>query len=323
MKRVKSKIITTLLAVTMVFSLTACVEKPCEHTYDNACDTICNKCSVERTITHTPNEDDGDCTTDITCSECGTVTTEANENHTFERYVDNGYGTHSHICENCDYVDTERKQIHTVNSTTGICSVCNAFAAAVSITVGSEKTYYATLDEAIVYANNNNDTVIVIENDCGKMDASWKFISGSVTIDLNGKTISNMTGTHSLSIDGATVRICDSVGGGKTLGMVSGWSGTLIIEGGTHSSVLSPESLIITSGEFASVSVTIDKTATISGGSFEQIGVYSGMGTLADILADGYCFYDSERNVLDVSQIELDESWYYVYNVTVGAIQQS
>ena len=31
---------------------------------------------------HTPNADDGDCTTEILCSVCGAVTTEANESHT-------------------------------------------------------------------------------------------------------------------------------------------------------------------------------------------------------------------------------------------------
>ncbi|MBQ3544631.1 MAG: hypothetical protein IJA34_06565 [Lachnospiraceae bacterium] len=45
---------------------------------------------------HIPNADDGDCTTAITCSSCGTVTTEAKENH----IDDNGDG----ICDNCDYL---------------------------------------------------------------------------------------------------------------------------------------------------------------------------------------------------------------------------
>ena len=43
---------------------------------------------------HIPNADDGDCTTAITCSSCGTVTTEAKENH----IDDNGDG----ICDHCD-----------------------------------------------------------------------------------------------------------------------------------------------------------------------------------------------------------------------------
>ena len=45
------------------------------------------KCSVCGDVTtpagqHTPNSDDGDCTTPITCSVCGTTTTPANDNHT-------------------------------------------------------------------------------------------------------------------------------------------------------------------------------------------------------------------------------------------------
>ena len=45
---------------------------------------------------HIPNADDGDCTTAITCSICGTVTTEAKEKH----IDDNGDG----ICDNCGVI---------------------------------------------------------------------------------------------------------------------------------------------------------------------------------------------------------------------------
>ncbi len=51
---------------------------------------------------HIPNADDGDCTTAITCSICGTVTTEAKENH----IDDNGDG----ICDHCDsYVEPKQE----------------------------------------------------------------------------------------------------------------------------------------------------------------------------------------------------------------------
>ena len=332
MKRVKHKILISLFAVAMAFSLTACGDKACEHTYDNACDTICNLCSEERTTTHTPNADDGNCLTEITCSVCGTVTTEAKENHTpnaddgdclteitcsvcgiitteakethtLEKGIDNGDGTHSPACQYCDYVDTATTEehsdyidencictvcslaVHTVDSTTGICSVCGDFAAAASITVDGVKTYYATFDEAIAYANGKDGTVMVIENDCYITNVYLRFTSGNVTIDLNGKTIDS-TSNYSIPVNGATVTIRDSVGGGKTLETVGGWSGTLIIEGGTHSYISNPKNLIITGGEFASVTSTIEDTVTISGGSFEKIGVNSRMGTLADMLAD-------------------------------------
>ncbi len=54
------------------------------HVFDNACDTDCNNanCNHTRTTTHTPKADDGDCTTAITCSVCGTITTPAKADHT-------------------------------------------------------------------------------------------------------------------------------------------------------------------------------------------------------------------------------------------------
>lgn len=60
--------------------LSACGNK-CEHTYDNACDAICNECGEERTVTHTPAEDDGNCTTPVNCSICGIEMAEANKVH--------------------------------------------------------------------------------------------------------------------------------------------------------------------------------------------------------------------------------------------------
>ncbi len=54
------------------------------HSFDNACDTDCNNvgCEYTRTIEHTPEDDDDDCTTDILCSVCDAVTTKGNEAHT-------------------------------------------------------------------------------------------------------------------------------------------------------------------------------------------------------------------------------------------------
>ena len=80
----------------------------CPHTYDTDCDADCNYCGAVRAVNHIggsatctekakcdicgteygdlaqhiPNADDGDCTTDITCTACGTVTTPGAESHT-------------------------------------------------------------------------------------------------------------------------------------------------------------------------------------------------------------------------------------------------
>ena len=80
-----------------------------EHTHDNACDTTCNVCSATREVgDHVPNDDDGDCTTDIVCSVCGAVTTEGNENHSYGGWTNNG-DNHKHICGNigCNAFETE------------------------------------------------------------------------------------------------------------------------------------------------------------------------------------------------------------------------
>ncbi len=54
------------------------------HDFDNACDADCNRegCNYTRTAPHTPEADDGNCTTEVKCSVCQTVTTPANEAHT-------------------------------------------------------------------------------------------------------------------------------------------------------------------------------------------------------------------------------------------------
>ncbi|MBQ7225533.1 MAG: hypothetical protein IJX02_02900, partial [Clostridia bacterium] len=79
------KPIAILTILVMLFTLsvifTSCGDE-CEHTYDNACDATCNECGEERTITHSPSEDDGDCTTEITCSVCKAITTPARDSHT-------------------------------------------------------------------------------------------------------------------------------------------------------------------------------------------------------------------------------------------------
>ncbi len=59
------------------------------HSFDNNCDMYCNNsgCSHYRTITHTPEADDGNCETAVRCSVCGVVWTAAKE-HSFENFCD-------------------------------------------------------------------------------------------------------------------------------------------------------------------------------------------------------------------------------------------
>ena len=84
------------------------------------------KCSVCQTVTaeakenHTPEADDGDCTTAVKCSVCQKVTTEAKENHTPE--ADDGDCTTAIKCSVCQKVTTEAKENHTPEADDGDCA---------------------------------------------------------------------------------------------------------------------------------------------------------------------------------------------------------
>ena len=91
--------------------------------------SICGTVTTEGAESHTPNADDGNCTTDIVCSVCGTVTTEGAESHTPN--ADDGDCTTDIVCSECGTVTTEGAESHTPNAddgdcTTSIkCSVCS------------------------------------------------------------------------------------------------------------------------------------------------------------------------------------------------------
>ena len=140
------KKILTICILLFVFSiaLTACGK--CEHSYSNGCDASCNECGEERAITHsfkaancteaktcsvcgktegealghTPESDDGDCTTDIKCANCGAVTTVGNASHTPES--DDGDCTTAVKCGECDKTAIEAKAAHTPEADDGDCT---------------------------------------------------------------------------------------------------------------------------------------------------------------------------------------------------------
>ena len=82
----------------------AVITEALEHSYSYACDSTCDNagCTYVRTVTHTPDEDDGDCTTEINCSVCGIVTTPAAPAHTPDS--DDGDCTTAVTCTVCDTV---------------------------------------------------------------------------------------------------------------------------------------------------------------------------------------------------------------------------
>ncbi|MBQ7789381.1 MAG: hypothetical protein IJ398_07010 [Clostridia bacterium] len=254
----------------------------------------CSVCGVEQHFLEWIDE--GDCE----CSKCG-------------EYIHNP--DESCICTICS------STYHALNPITGICTGCNSFMAAASVTFGGSKSYYSTYCEALSFANEKEGVLMVIENDCVATELVY-FENGSIIVDLNGKTVDS-TGRYVLYGENADITIRDSVGGGKVTKYVGGDVNynNLVIEGGIYDQIFTVEQTTITGGEFAKVSIAPREIVTISGGSFEEIE-YNGDGTLADILTDGYCFYDKDGNVVDTSTIQANERGRYcLYNVTVGAIK--
>ena len=105
-----------------------------EHTWVEANCTAPKTCSTcQKTegtkLGHTPNKDDGDCTTAVLCSVCNTVMTEAKSAHTADE--DDGDCTTAVLCLICNTVAIEAKSAHTPYEDDGdcttalLCSVCN------------------------------------------------------------------------------------------------------------------------------------------------------------------------------------------------------
>ena len=93
------------------------------HTFTNACDPTCDTCGATRNISHTPGADDGDCTTDIKCSVCGTVTTAGVAAHTYTNACDA-------TCDVCGTTRTAEAHVPGTDDgdcTTAVnCTVCGA-----------------------------------------------------------------------------------------------------------------------------------------------------------------------------------------------------
>ena len=96
------------------------------HSFTDNCDTDCNNsgCTHTREAIHTPNEDDGDCTTAITCKECGAITTEGKAAHTPND--DDGDCTTDITCSVCGTVTTEGAQSHIDGDENEICDECGS-----------------------------------------------------------------------------------------------------------------------------------------------------------------------------------------------------
>lgn len=221
-------------------------------------------------------------------------------------------------CSNCwDY-------IHNVDPTTGICDKCDEFTSEASVTVDGTKTYYSMVNYALLAAVANPDSLVVLENDATVRFYNDDFDNGSFTLDLNGKVFSSNS-NYALNETNTNIIIKDSVGGGSFAnGKTVTSSGTIIIESGYLSSAFpsSGGKLIVKGGRVDSVHINVKTaTLTLAGGSFGTVSTYASYYSLADLLEDGYCYYDANGNVIDIDSISPNGYWYEINNVTVAPIK--
>lgn len=75
--------IAAIVVIAAIVTTILLVGGKCEHVYDNACDTTCNECGAERTITHTYDNDQ-----DESCNICGATRVTEFHEHTYDNACD-------------------------------------------------------------------------------------------------------------------------------------------------------------------------------------------------------------------------------------------
>ncbi len=188
------------------------------HAFDNACDTDCNNsgCTHTRQITHTPNEDDGDCTTAISCSVCGVETT-ASKSHVFDNACDTD-------CNNagCDHT---RQITHTPNEddgdcTTAIhCGICNV------ITTAAKSHSFTTASTA------EASTATCLANKFMKAKCdNCNAVSDSVKVEVAGTMLSHSY-TYAKTSDTVITETCTNGCSHTAMATISAPTGTLVYDG--------------------------------------------------------------------------------------------
>ena len=322
-------------------------ENKATHVYDNDCDTTCNTCGKARTTEHTPNADDGDCTTAITCNACEQVCVAAAIEHS---------------------IDSDGK-----------CANCDVRMVAMTV-VNGITAYHQTIDDALLETEGStkeSGTLIKLLSNL-KISDTIELV-GYVTFDLNGKTIDYPYSNYSFNIAVSSyshANLIDTAGGGQLIGcygvrvfsnasfymsggkiIASGvygiqvslnaiavFEGDVDVESGMYSISASNEAIVRVNGGIYKadyvIRYSLPSEITISGGTF--IGSFSdgySSGSpvqptlsggafssgikmsddrgkdLSDLLAEGYAFFvDGEQVEIAAGQVSLSG------NVTVAKI---
>ena len=229
-------------------------------------------------------------------------------------------------CATCD------ETFHQVGDDGETCAICSKSLVVASITVDGVKQNYVDIEDAIEAAEKIPGATIVLEADAYLKKSVYIYGEG-MTFDFNGYSVIKAKSATSSPFfyTYADFTFKDSVGGSVCEAHINNCSGVLSIESGKYGDVG-------TGGEAATIRIiggSIDRLSRnmknsyilLSGGSIDMIMSYNRgdeRDRIESFLADGYCYYDADGNIIDSDDIITDdrywEGWYLLYNVTVAPI---
>ena len=258
---------------------------------------------------------------------------------------------HTYTCTECNLTLTDAC---TFDAATGICSVCDAYVAVVSVTVNESTTHYKDIISAVEYVTNlsGSDAVEMKLTADSTSDATIFFPAKAITLDLNSKS-ATIRSLYYVSDADLTIKDSTSEQAGKLLityqhsitegakltlnsGFVEGnyqcnyVEGTFVMTGGTLKSTLNAiqvedanSEIIISGGTLDGGQYAIYRQAsyhtskiTLSGGYFIK-GIRSTSLSgypLSGLLAEGYKFVDDDNNNVDATVDYLQENLRVVFD---------
>ena len=194
---------------------------------------------------------------------------------------------------------TVKTHTHTVDEQTGICSVCKKQMAA-SLTVGGTTSWYAAFATAVEAANaaDGEKTITLYQDVNGYVDGhstTYELTRGPVTLATGGKTVTRVNLTAkgiSLTVTGSNGDFNVTVDGKDAELTVNDKDTSLAIVTAQNGGKLS-----LSNGTFSRVAVKDDgSSASLSGGSYDEITSDTGYVKPYALLAEGYAYKRTNDN---------------------------
>lgn len=185
----------------------------------------------------------------------------------------------------------------------GVCKYCNSeFAASVSYTDGGEKTeLFGDIYDAFDKANEIGTATVTLQKDITSSITKTIAVTGNVTLELNGKRLSQ---------PGTDVWYSIEVTSGKLTVNGSGLIKRVAVRNGSNAE--------INGGTFSDFIIKDGGNAVIKGGQFYSLQVYGEGRNVGQLLADGYAYWSfidsgiwstiAEREKQDIANVEVKEA---------------